>query len=152
MTFGFLSGSKNLCKHLSVPCEVSFLHGNAGIHWVAKSCTTTANRWLFRDSQLSMRTLWSAVMKSPKFSARGTAPPLRLLHFQIHPAYNAFPRNNPGNTFFPSWWLLDRSFAVKGQTQPMKRMEWLVLWMVAQNVSHKASSHQTINVWKTFRR
>ena len=34
----------------------------------------------FRDSQLSLRTLWSAVIKSPKFTARGTASPLRLLH------------------------------------------------------------------------
>ena len=44
-----------------------FLHGYAWIHWVAKSCTTTAYRWLFRDSQLSLRTLWSAVINSPKF-------------------------------------------------------------------------------------
>ena len=72
MTFGFLSGSRNFCKLLWVSCEVLFLHGYAWIHWVAKSCTTTA--------QLSLRTLWSAVIKSPKFSARGTAPPLRLLH------------------------------------------------------------------------
>ena len=28
-------------------------HGYDWIHWVAKSCTTTAYRWLFRDSQLS---------------------------------------------------------------------------------------------------
>ena len=41
-------------------------------------CTDTT--WLFRDSQLSLRTLWSAVIKSPKFSARSTAPPVRLLH------------------------------------------------------------------------
>ena len=56
------------------------MHGYDWIHWVAKSCTTTAYRWLFRDSQLSLRTSWSAVIKSPKFSARGTAPPLRVLH------------------------------------------------------------------------
>ena len=37
-------------------------------------------RWLFRDSQLSLRTLWSAVIKSPTFSARSTAPPMRLQH------------------------------------------------------------------------
>ena len=46
----------------------------------AKSCTTTAYRWLCRDSHLSLITLWSAVFKSPKFSARGTTPPVRLLH------------------------------------------------------------------------
>ena len=80
MTFGFLSGSRNFCKLLWVSCEVFFLHGYAWIHWVARSCTTTAYRWLFRDSQLSLRTLWSAVIKSPKFTARGTASPLRLLH------------------------------------------------------------------------
>ena len=71
---------KNFCKLLWVSWEVFVLHGYAWIHWVAKSCTTTANRWLFRDSQLSLRTLWSAAIKSPTFSARGTAPPLRLLH------------------------------------------------------------------------
>ena len=80
MTFGFLSGSKNFCKLLWVSCEVFVSHGYAWIHWVAESCTTTAYRWLFRDSQVSLRTLWSAVIKSPKFSARGRAPPLRLLH------------------------------------------------------------------------
>ena len=79
MTFGFLSGSRNFCKLLWVPCEVLFWHGYAWIHWVARSCTTTAYRWLFRDSQLSLRTFWSAVIKSPKFTARGTASPLRLL-------------------------------------------------------------------------
>ena len=31
--------------------------------------------------------------------------------FQIPPAYRAYPRNNPGKTFFPSWWILDWSFA-----------------------------------------
>ena len=80
MTSGFLSGSNNFCKLLCVSWEVFVLHGYDWIHWVAKSCTTIENRWLFRDSQLSLKTLWSAVIKSPKFSARGTAPPLRLLH------------------------------------------------------------------------
>ena len=32
----------------------------------------------FRDSQSSLRTLWSAVIKSPKFSARGTTASARL--------------------------------------------------------------------------
>ena len=76
MTLGFLSHSRNFCKLL----WVLVLHGYAWIHLMAKSCTTTAYRWLFRDSQLSLRTLWSAVIKSPKFSAWGTAPRLRLLH------------------------------------------------------------------------
>ena len=80
MTFGFLFGSRNFCKLLWVSCEVFVWHGYNWIHWVARSCTTTAYRWLFRDSQLSLRTLWSAVIKSPKLSARGTASPLRLLH------------------------------------------------------------------------
>ena len=29
-------------------------------------------------------------------------------------AYKAYPRNNPGKTFFPNWWILDWSFAVVG--------------------------------------
>ena len=61
-------------------CEVFVLHGHAYIHWVAKFCTTTACRWLFRGSQLSLRASWSPVVKSPKFTARGTASSLRLLH------------------------------------------------------------------------
>ena len=83
MTLGFLSGSKNFCKLLCVSCEVLFLHGYAWIHWVAKSGTTIAYRWLFRDSKLSLRTLWSAAIKSPKFPARGTASLMRLLHGAI---------------------------------------------------------------------
>ena len=39
-----------------------FLHGYDCIHCVAKSCTTTAYRWLFRDSHPSPRTFWSAVI------------------------------------------------------------------------------------------
>ena len=83
MTLGFLFGSKNFCKLLCVSWEVFVLHGYDWIHWVAKSCTKTAYRWLFRDSQPSLRTLWSAVIKSPKFPARGTAPPMRLLHGEL---------------------------------------------------------------------
>ena len=56
------------------------LHWCAWIHWVARSCTTTAYRWFSRGSQFSLRTVWSAVIKSPKISARGTTPPMRLLH------------------------------------------------------------------------
>ena len=80
MTLGFLFGSQNFCKLLCVSCEVFVLHGYDWIHWVAKFCTTTAYRWLFRDSHPSLRTLWSAVIKSPKISARGTTLPIRLLH------------------------------------------------------------------------
>ena len=79
MTFGFRVGSKNFCKLFSVSCEVLVLHGYDWIHWVAKSCTTTAYRWLFRDSHPSLRTLWSAVINSPKFSARCMASPVRFL-------------------------------------------------------------------------
>ena len=56
MTLGFLSGSKNFCKLLCLSWEVFVLHRYDCIHWVAKSCTTTTYRWLFRDSQHSLRT------------------------------------------------------------------------------------------------
>ena len=45
----------------------------------AKSCTTTAYRWLSRDSLSSLSSLWSAVIKSPKVSAFGTTVPARLM-------------------------------------------------------------------------
>ena len=67
VTLGFLIGSTNFCKFFWVSWEVCVLHGYDCNHWVAKSCTTTAYRWLFRDSHPSLRTLWSAVIKSPKF-------------------------------------------------------------------------------------
>ena len=73
-TVSFLSGSKNFCKLLWVSCEDFVLNGYTWIHWVVRSCTTTSYRRLFRDSRLSLKTLWSAVIKSPKFSARRTAP------------------------------------------------------------------------------
>ena len=81
MTLGFLFGSKNFGKLFCVSWEVFVLHGCVWIRWVAKSCTTTAYRWLFRESQPSLRTLWSAVVKSPKFSARSTTPPICLLQW-----------------------------------------------------------------------
>ena len=34
--------------------------------------------------------------------------------FQISSAYRAYPRNNPGKTFFPNWWILVWSFAEIG--------------------------------------
>ena len=71
---------RNFCKLLWVSCEIFVLHGYAWIHWATTSCPTTAYRWLFRESQLSLRTLWSAVIKLPKLSARSAASPLRLLH------------------------------------------------------------------------
>ena len=64
MTLSFLSDSKNCCKLFEVFSEVFVLHG--WIHWVAKSCTTITYRWLFRDSQFSIKTLWFAVIQSPK--------------------------------------------------------------------------------------
>ena len=44
-----------------------------------KSCTATAYLWLCRDSHPSLNTLRSAVIKSPNFSFRGTASPVRFL-------------------------------------------------------------------------
>ena len=79
MTFGFSDGSRNNRKPSSVSSEVFVPHGQDGIHLVARSCTTTAYRWLFCDSPSSKRTLWFVVIKSPNFSARGTSSPVRLL-------------------------------------------------------------------------
>ena len=59
MTFGFLVGSRNFMKLFWVFWEDFVLHGWDCSHWVAKSCTTTACQWLFRDSFCSLRTLWS---------------------------------------------------------------------------------------------
>ena len=54
MTFGFLVGSRNFCSLFWISWEVFVLHGLDCNHWVAESCTTTAYRWLCRDS---LRTL-----------------------------------------------------------------------------------------------
>ena len=55
------------------------LHGWYCNHWVAKSCTTTAYRWLFRDPLSSLRKLWSAEIKWPEISALGMTALARLL-------------------------------------------------------------------------
>ena len=78
MTFGFHVVTENFCKLFSVFWKVSVLHGYDCIHCVAKSCTTTAYRWLSLDSHPSLRILWSGVIKSPNSSARGNAPKERL--------------------------------------------------------------------------
>ena len=79
MTFGFLVGSRNFIRFFWVSWEDFVLHGYECIHCIAKSCTITAYRWLFRDLLSSLRTLWSAVIKSRKCSALGTTVPVRLL-------------------------------------------------------------------------
>ena len=50
----------------------------------------------------------ASFVSNSSMSATSTSP------FQNHPAYNAYPRNNPGKTFFPNWWISDWSFAVIG--------------------------------------
>ena len=69
--FGFLVGSRNFMRFFCVFWEVLVLHGWDCNHCVAKSCSTTANRWLFRDSPSSLGTLLSAVIKSPKMFRSG---------------------------------------------------------------------------------
>ena len=78
-TFSLCDGSKNFDKLTSVWCEDFVLHGLDWIHWVARSFITTAYWSLSLESRPSLRTLWSAVIKSPNFFARGRASPVRLL-------------------------------------------------------------------------
>ena len=79
MTFDILVGSRNFMRLFWVSWEDFVLHGYDCLHWVAKFCTTKAHRWLFRDSLASLRTLWSAVIKSLKFSCCGMTALARLL-------------------------------------------------------------------------
>ena len=78
ITFDFLVESKNVCKlvfcffFFQFSEKFLFLHGNDCIYCVLKSFIITADRWLCRYSYPSLRTLWSAVYKSPQFSALDT--------------------------------------------------------------------------------
>ena len=108
--FGLFDGSRNFRKLISVSWEVSVSHGYDGIHWEATSCTTTAYRWLFRDSRPSLRILCSAVIKPPNLCARGKDPSLRLLHgtlvicgFQAYVAISVFGEVS-FNTVLPFLW------------------------------------------------
>ena len=74
MAIGFPSGSKNFCNFFVFLAKLLFCTDTTG----SKSCTI-AYRWLIRDSHPSLRTSWSAVIKSPKFSERSTILPIRLL-------------------------------------------------------------------------
>ena len=86
MSFGFLVGSRNFIRLFWIYWVVSVLQVYDCNHCVAKSCSTTAYRWLCRDPLLSLRTLWSS-----KFSALGTTVPARLqqeaLVVFVHYAY-----------------------------------------------------------------
>ena len=79
MTFGFSDGSKNFRALFFRVLRNFVLHGYDWIHWAAKSCTTIEYRWLRLDSLPSLRTLWSAVIKTPNFCARGAECPVPVL-------------------------------------------------------------------------
>ena len=74
ITLGACDSSKNCNKLFSVSCEAFVLNPLSG-----EILYTTAYQWLSLDSPPSLRTLWSAVIKSPNFSAWSTASPERLL-------------------------------------------------------------------------
>ena len=57
-----------------------FLHGYDWIHWEPSPAPRLHIDNCFEIHNLHWELLWSAVIKSPKFSARGTASPLRLVH------------------------------------------------------------------------
>ena len=72
MTLRFLSGLKELLtSFFEFPVKFLFCTDALGsIGWPSPApCLHIW--WLFRDLQLSLRTLWSAVVKSPNISARG---------------------------------------------------------------------------------
>ena len=72
-----------------------------------------------------------------------------MSHFQIPlplTAYNAYPKNNPSKIVFPNWCILDWSFAVIGWYSTNEPNG--IIGPVAQNVFHKASSHQIIDLWR----
>ena len=79
ITFAFLATARETFLNCFVSCEVFVLPREDLIHWVARSWTTKAYRWLSLDSLASLKTLWSAVIKSPNFSARSKAVPVLLL-------------------------------------------------------------------------
>ena len=79
----FLVGSKNFCKLFPVSWEVFVLHGHDRTHRVAKSCTTIAHRRPSKTCTLHWELCESAVIKSPKMSARSVALPVRLLQRAI---------------------------------------------------------------------
>ena len=78
-TFGLCDGSKNFNKFFPSHVKMLFCTDKIeSIEW-PRSCTTTAYRWLSLDSHPSLGTSWSAVIKSPNFSARSRASRVRLL-------------------------------------------------------------------------
>ena len=75
-TFGACDDSKNFKKFFPSHVKILFCTDKIeSIEWL----TTIAYRWSSPDSHPSSRTLWSAVIKSPNFSVRGRASPVRLL-------------------------------------------------------------------------
>ena len=70
---------------------------------MARSCTTTAYGWLSLDSPPSLKTLWSAVIKSPNFSARSRVSPMRLLQEDFVIRFSSKRRNFLQIRSFGKW-------------------------------------------------
>ena len=66
----------------------------------------------------------ASIVSNSSMSATNMSP------FQVHPAYKAYPRNNPGKTFFPNWRILDWSFAEIGVilNQWTTKNDWSFKW------------------------
>ena len=78
--FGFFAAARGtFVNSFPSPVKSLFCTDRTESIWVARSWPTTAYRWLSLDSHSSLRTLWSAVIKSPNFSAQSWASPVRLL-------------------------------------------------------------------------
>ena len=73
---------------------------------MARSCTTTAYGWLSLDSPPSLKTLWSAVIKSPNFSARSRVSPMRLLQEDFVIRFSSKRRNFLQIRSFGKWVLM----------------------------------------------
>ena len=79
MTFGFSNGSRRFRKLLCVSYDVWFYTDKIeSIGWLNLVPRLRIGD-CFEIHILSLRTLWSAVIKSPESSARSAAPPVRFL-------------------------------------------------------------------------
>ena len=117
----FLTWTKNISslhRHLEMTHEVvkeTLLILQENILDLLLELGVPVSRWVFSVPDLLQQILFVNLRVEMKFpfcfgnitssmSATSTSP------FQILPSYRAYPRNNPGKTFFPNWWILDWSF------------------------------------------
>ena len=104
----------------SLPAGSYCLRVRSRISWYSKRFCRAVCDWehenvhTFCGVNTSFASMLRGWISDASIFSKSSMSSTRMSPFQIPPAYRSYPRNNPGKTVFPNWWILDWSFAVLG--------------------------------------